>query len=267
MFAQLAAVVLLAVGATSNTTAADTAADGAVTPPAAVATEAARDDLIEAGHDNGLLPAELLIELESSANCLLERSAAEHWLALEEQAAADGIELVARWCYRNLATQHATYDRNCPLVPAVPVDPEGAAGEDGEEAAPVPTVRKCRVATSKPGNSNHGWGRAIDVKAHGRLLTCESPEFVWLLENAQEYGWVHPGWAACGEPKEEPWHWEWAGAPVRDEPPPPATAVPSALTRDLAAWLAEIELPNRPEQPVDVGPNWVNAFLRGAEVS
>jgi hypothetical protein len=229
-----------------------------------MATEALSVDLIDAGHDNGRLPAELLVELETSRGCLLELEAAEQWLALEEQAAADGIELVARWCYRNLATQRATYNRNCPLVPAVPVDPQATA-DGGGDVAPVPMVRKCGLPTSKPGNSNHGWGRAIDVKAHGRLLNCASPEFEWLLENAHQYGWVHPGWAACGEPKEEPWHWEWAGAPVIDEP----SRVPSPATiKALAPWLSESEwlrLTPRPTNSVE--PNWVNAFLRDADVS
>jgi LAS superfamily LD-carboxypeptidase LdcB len=71
--------------------------------------------------------------------------------------------------------------------------------------------RVCSVPTAKPGNSNHGWGRAVDIKVAGRLLTCDSEAFHWLQDNAHLYGWVHPGWAACGENKQEAWHWEWGG--------------------------------------------------------
>lgn len=259
MFTQLAAVVLLAVGSTSSASAAD---EPAAAEPVLIAGEALSDDLIDAGHDNGRLPAELLVEIESSAGCLLELEAAEQWLALEEQAAADGIELVARWCYRNISTQRATYNRNCPLTPAVPVDPEAAEGED---QSPVAMVRRCRVATAKPGNSNHGWGRAVDLKTAGRLLSCQSPEFEWLVDNAHLYGWVHPEWAACGEPKEEAWHWEWAGQPP---PAEPVSVGPATPVKELAPWLTENEWANHVPRPADYRePNWVNAFLRGSDAS
>jgi hypothetical protein len=80
------------------------------------------------------------------------------------------------------------------------------------------------------GNSNHGWGLAIDVTAlvPGNRYPDEgaafaSPEYAWLQANAASYGWVNPSWA---RPVElggngrggwrgdqccflEPWHWEW----------------------------------------------------------
>ena len=259
MFTQLAATLLLAVGPTSGATVAD---EPAAAEPVVVFAEALSEDLIDAGHANGRLPAELLVEIESSRGCLLEQEAAEQWMALEEHAAEDGIELVARWCYRNISTQLATYNRNCPLTPVTPVDPD-AEVEEGGEAAPVAMVRKCRLPTAKPGNSNHGWGRAVDIKTEGRLLGCAAPEFEWLAQNAHRFGWAHPGWAACGEPKEEAWHWEWAGPPPPEEP----SRVPSPATiKALAPWLAEQDWSHHILQPADyVGPTWVNAFLRGAD--
>lgn len=109
-------------------------------------------------------------------------------------------------------------DETDPGDPIDPVDSPDEGSEPDDEVAvpeprPVKRIRICRVPTARPGNSNHGWGRAIDITQDGVLLTCESPTFLWLLDNASSYGWVHPGWAACGEPKEEAWHWEW-GATV-----------------------------------------------------
>lgn len=237
MTANLAASLLFAVATSASAlpaVAAPTPFPDAGDPLTAVAYT---DDLIEAEYENGKLPAEALLEIESSAGCLLEEEAAEAWHRLEQHAKLDGVEFTASWCYRNLKTQRRTYKRNCPWVTVVvdppddPVDPEtcdledpGAdepgtsdpEGSDPEAAEPVTSdaperVRVCRVPTARPGNSNHGWGRAIDITADGALLTCESEAFEWLSENAAEFGWVHPGWAACDADKEEAWHWEWGG--------------------------------------------------------
>lgn len=257
LIAQLALSLLLVVGSTGG------GVGDADSPPAAVGpevpTEALRADLIDAGYTNGRLPADALTEIESSRGCLFERAAGDAWRRLEADAAADGIELVARWCYRNLATQRATYERNCPLVPVVPI-PDPAADHAGVEAgaeqvAAVKRIRRCSPPTAKPGNSNHGWGRAVDVKLEGRLLTCQSPAFLWLTENAPRYGWVHPPWAGCGEPKEEPWHWEWGGLP--EEP----TA--HIFLAELAAWLEQSRAASKLPDPGALF--WRNAFLRGAE--
>ena len=53
------------------------------------------------------------------------------------------------------------------------------------------------VAAARPGTSNHGWGRAIDI----------SPANVqkWIKENDSKYGWC---W---GEAKGEPWHFTFCG--------------------------------------------------------
>ena len=178
------------------------------------------EDLVAAGARNGQLPAEALVIIESSPGCLIEREAAEAWLLMAAHAAVDGVEFTPSWCYRNLATQKRTYRRNCPKVPVEPptVTDEPPQGEVTEPPEPVAMHRVCSPPTAKPGNSNHGWGRAVDITATDHLLTCSSDAFGWLEENAHLYGWVHPGWAGCGEPKQEAWHWEWGGT---QEPPPP----------------------------------------------
>lgn len=74
------------------------------------------------------------------------------------------------------------------------------------------------VLAGKPGTSNHGWGRAIDVASniHWDYYT---PEHQWMIENAPKFGWHNPTWAAEGGKKEEAWHWEFNGkyADMSDE--------------------------------------------------
>lgn len=70
---------------------------------------------------------------------------------------------------------------------------------------------------AKPGTSNHGWGMAIDMHyfddgvSEQKSLSYSAPEYKWLKENSQKYGWFNPPWASQGGKKEEPWHWEWTG--------------------------------------------------------
>ena len=192
-----------------------------------------KEDLLAAGARNGRLPGDSLVLIESSPGCFIEKEAAEAWLLMADHAAADGVEFTPSWCYRNLATQKRTYQRNCPLVPVeTPSAPdEPREGEVETAAAPVAMVRVCSPPTARPGNSNHGWGRAVDITSGERLLTCNSEAFGWLEENAHLYGWVHPGWAGCGEPKQEAWHWEWGGT---QEPPPPPS--PVAYSRRITPY-------------------------------
>ena len=173
-------------------------------------------DLRERSYRNGHLPGELLLEVDSASRktCHLEEEAAESWLALSVHAAHDRINLQTTSCYRSFRQQRSSYNYNCP-VQRVPVERTVTVdGDEGpEETTEVVYVSKrvCRVPTAKPGNSNHSWGRAVDVMARNRLLTCRSETFRWLQDNAALYGWVHPPWAGCGRDLEEPWHWEWAG--------------------------------------------------------
>lgn len=64
--------------------------------------------------------------------------------------------------------------------------------------------RKPRLA-GKPGTSNHGWGRAIDVAN----VDFRDREYTWLRENAPKYGWDNPSWARSNGSKPEPWHWQY----------------------------------------------------------
>ena len=63
----------------------------------------------------------------------------------------------------------------------------------------------CGVA-AVPGESTHGWGRAIDFQDRDSELHRGTPEHNWLLAHAAEYGFYErPG---------EAWHWDGRAAPT-----------------------------------------------------
>lgn len=183
---------------------------------------ALRSDLLELGHRNARLDSDLLVEVESNnrKRCFLEQQAAEAWETMLIHAAIDGVSIEATSCYRDLRGQQQAYEWNCPLTDVAVTRRVTVVDEQGNESAATvtDTVRRrvCKVPTAKPGNSNHGWGRAVDITSRRRLLTCRSAAFAWLQDNAGSYGFVHPAWAGCGRTKEEAWHWEWAGTSVPD---------------------------------------------------
>ena len=197
--------------------------------PGALGSSALREDLRVAGHRNGRLPEGVLERVPAGANerCNLEAEAAAAWELLLQAAARDGMTgFAAGWCYRSVKQQERTYARNCGWVqdpaPPAPAPPPVVEGEEPPPPPPPPPAPPkrwvCDPPTAKPGTSNHGWGRAIDVvdtttrKAH--VLSCRDPQFAWLVEHAPRYGWVLPRWAQCGRSSEEPWHWEWSGLNV-----------------------------------------------------
>jgi D-alanyl-D-alanine carboxypeptidase len=59
-----------------------------------------------------------------------------------------------------------------------------------------------------PGTSEHGWGLAVDLC--GGVESYSSPQHLWLLANAPDFGWDSPKWAHPDGALPEPWHWEFA---------------------------------------------------------
>jgi hypothetical protein len=135
------------------------------------------------GVDNGALPAEALAVVNG---CAVHQSARNALLELLGRAAGDGIALAPRSCYRDLAGQVAARERAC------------AQGN-------------CATAAT-PGQSNHGWGKAVDfMTTGGQSLTFDSPAYRWLKNYGWRSGWNHPDWAEPDGSTPEPWHWEWVG--------------------------------------------------------
>ncbi len=60
-----------------------------------------------------------------------------------------------------------------------------------------------------PGNSEHGWGLAVDLGCG--VQSFRSAQHRWMKDNAARFGWFHPTWARAGGGQPEPWHWEFDG--------------------------------------------------------
>jgi hypothetical protein len=131
------------------------------------------------GQTNGRLPASVLTAVNS--NCSAYTPAANDLKKLVIAAEQAGIVITPGQCYRDYANQ--VYWRNywCNLG-------------------------QCQKA-AVPGTSNHGWGKAVDI----RNLEFGTREYTWMENNAWQFNWNHPGWAAQGQSAAEPWHWEWVG--------------------------------------------------------
>ncbi len=80
----------------------------------------------------------------------------------------------------------------------VPVyEDNGISG--GKQQVGTKRVRVCTgPPTARAGQSNHGWGRAVDFRDSYGIIDCYDTEFHWLKRNAYRFGWVHPAWAHCG---------------------------------------------------------------------
>lgn len=149
-----------------------------------------------AGYENGRLPDDVLsvASQRPGYQCRVATvgGAEVAWLALVEAAAADAVVIEGGWCYRTYEAQAAAWNSRRCYIPG---------NCDGDPYPP----------TARPGTSMHGWGLAVDVWGASGLLTCASPELLWLQVSAPRFGWVHPEWARCGQSGAEPWHWEYVG--------------------------------------------------------
>ncbi|OZM70509.1 D-alanyl-D-alanine carboxypeptidase [Amycolatopsis antarctica] len=131
------------------------------------------------GFPNGLIPATALCPIGAGSHSL-RCDAAQSFQALSQAyAGVFGAPVCVTDSYRTFDGQVDLYRRK-PSLAAV------------------------------PGTSNHGWGLAVDLC--GGAESFGTAQHGWLLANARAFGWVHPGWARQGGGREEPWHWEFAGA-------------------------------------------------------
>jgi cell wall-associated NlpC family hydrolase len=131
------------------------------------------------GYPNGLIPPSALCPLGVGSHALRCDAAAAYRALAEAFAASSGEPLCITDSYRTYAGQVRLYGEK-PALAAV------------------------------PGTSNHGWGLAVDLC--GGVETFGTPEYAWMVANAGRFGWLHPTWADPGNGREEPWHWEYAGA-------------------------------------------------------
>ena len=124
----------------------------------------------EAG-ENGRLDTSMLTSI--GGNHKLIDPAAQAYKRMVQAAAQDGIEWTITDSYRTYAAQVDVARR------------KGLYSQGGLAA--------------KPGTSNHGWGKAVDLG--GGANRYNTPENKWLQDNAGRFGFTTI--------RREPWHWEW----------------------------------------------------------
>lgn len=85
---------------------------------------------------------------------------------------------------------------------------------EGQKSAKEYWTRKGAPGNAAdPGTSNHGWGIALDIGpgGTGSGFRYRTPEYVWMMANAPQFGWVNPkNMQENGDGPYEPWHWEYA---------------------------------------------------------
>jgi len=122
-----------------------------------------------AAYGNGKVPAAALTPIGHGSHALW-RPAAEGFQRLHAAAARDGVEIGVTDSYRSYEAQVDLAAR------------KGLYSEGGLAA--------------KPGTSDHGWGRAVD-------LDLDSEAQAWMRANAGKYGFVE-------DTPREPWHWAYS---------------------------------------------------------
>lgn len=130
-------------------------------------------------YPNGQWPGTALCPLASASGHMLRPSAARAFDALAEAyQKANGTNLCITDSYRSLAAQ-------------------------------IDVKRRKPVLAAKPGTSNHGLGKAVDLC--GGIESFGTSQHIWMQQHAPLFGFFHPDWAQADGSKPEPWHWEFAG--------------------------------------------------------
>ncbi len=135
----------------------------------------------------------------------LEVNAADAFLQMQADATNAGLTLLAQSGYRSVSYQTTLYDNETQEY----LD----QGYTEEEAR-----TKAATVVAVPGYSEHNCGLAVDINtpAFMGLDTGfeDTPEFAWLAENAQNYGFIlrytREDQATTGIIY-EPWHWRYVG--------------------------------------------------------
>lgn len=136
------------------------------------------------GYRNGRIPLSAMCVIPFASQHLLRCDATEAIVALNEAWKADhgGQSLPISSSYR-------TYERQ-----------EQLKREKGALAA-------------TPGQSNHGWGLAVDFGGFGGVADYSDPDHQWMVTHGWKFGWVHPTYMrAGGSGPLEPWHFEFMAA-------------------------------------------------------
>lgn len=106
-----------------------------------------------------------------------------------------------------------------------------------------------KAPSSTPGNSNHGFGLAIDLgyEVKGQLTSMGGKCLDWMCENAPKYGFYLQG-SDPASPEFEAWHWQYVCGDTPPaivsggETPQPAAAPQAAPTPSAPAFPGELDV-------------------------
>ena len=145
---------------------------------------------------NGRIPVE---RMERVADCgrfgYLVPEAATAWRSLVAAAGQSGFALTMTGAYRSYDDQLAMFTERYATT--------DTGGPSKSWSGRTYWLRRGMAEAATPGNSNHGWGAAVDM-ALGRSPSVakepnRDPRFMdWAIANARQHGW---SWETS-----EPWH-------------------------------------------------------------
>jgi hypothetical protein len=115
-------------------------------------------------------------------NHKLNPTAAKAYLSMVEAAKKDGVQWGITDSFRPLKIQCNILDWS-----------------HFEKTGKKKKVKTAGTPVAFPGNSNHGWGSAVDLK-----VEFNDTAHKWLTNNASKFGFSNP----FKNPRTEPWHWE-----------------------------------------------------------
>ena len=149
-------------------------------------------------YENGYVPRSVLAQLDDQPDAFLRRDAAESWnRARTDVMARTGVVLTVRGWNRTYAEQERfffeRYSRQA--TGDGPFD-------DVRWYKGVRYVRTSGAPAAIPGNSNHGWGLAIDVNDFGGYGTTGNDRRAASIAILKRHGWTD----AEGQSIAEPWH-------------------------------------------------------------
>lgn len=163
-----------------------------------------------------------IVELEQPS-CMLHYEAVTSFLAMRDEAAAQGIDLVARSSFRDFDTQLLIWNRKWTGERSL-LDREGRPLECGH-LTDAQRMDAILCWSAIPGASRHHWGSDVDViDAAGvppgytvQLVPAEyAPGGIfarlsaWLDANMGRFGYYRPYRIDHGGVSPEPWHLSYA---------------------------------------------------------
>ncbi len=232
------------------------------------------DALQLTGRDRGHI-----VDVESP-RCMLHAAVVDAFLAMRQNAAEAGIDLLPLSSFRDFGRQRRIWNEK--YRGKRPVLDRSGRPVDMNRLAPEERVETILLWSALPGASRHHWGSDIDV-VDGRVLASgyqaklERQEFMrggtfaalarWLAGNMRRYGFYRPYTRAGSGVQPEPWHLSFAPVARRALPSLTvellASAIEGANIGGEAAILSSLpSIHQRYVQAVDMPPRMRSRWAR-----